>query len=148
MVKRKDFDSCISEKQLVETGYHDRILAKELLELVLHRKQFWEEANLAARYPSMYLEGYYEIIKELSLAILALDGWKALNHECLFSYLKKKKPELELDFEFLLDLKDTRNAIDYRGIKIGPDSWKNNELSIRLTISCLQEYIKKRISNT
>ncbi|MBS3176719.1 hypothetical protein J4457_05805 [Candidatus Woesearchaeota archaeon] len=37
------------------------------------------------------VEGHYEVIKELCTAILAIDGWKALNHECLFAYLQKKK---------------------------------------------------------
>ena len=96
-------------------------------------------------YPSLYLEGHYETIKELCTAILALDGWKALNHECLFAYLKNKRPDIEIDFEFLLDLKDTRNSIDYRGVKVSPGIWNQNKMRIRLTIKALAEYVRKRL---
>lgn len=93
----------------------------------------------------MYLEGHYEIIKELCTALLLLDGWKALNHECLFAYLRKKK-NLEIDFDYLLELKDTRNDIDYRGVMVSKDIWKENNLKIKLTINFLKEYLQDRIS--
>ena len=86
----------------------------------------------------MYIEGHYEIIKELCTAILSIEGWKALNHECLFAYLRKKK-DLEFDFDYLLELKDTRNDIDYRGIMISKDIWKENQLKIMLIINLLKE---------
>ncbi len=54
----------------------------------------------AKLFPSLFLEGHYEIIKELATALLILDGWKALNHECLFAYLKEKKSKIELDFDY------------------------------------------------
>ena len=93
----------------------------------------------------MYLEGHYEIIKELCTAILVLDGWKALNHECLFAFLKSKKQNLELDFGYLLELKDTRNSIDYRGVKVSSGLWKNNKLKIEMIIKTLKEYIKEKL---
>ena len=118
-----------------------------MLALAEHRQRFWEQINLDDEYPSLYLEGHYEIIKELCTAILALDGWKALNHECLFAYLKSKRPDLEIDFDFLLDLKDTRNSIGYRGVKVSPDIWKQNKLRIELTIKALAVYIRKRLDH-
>src|SRR3989344_8828160 len=140
-MKRKEFDACIQKNELIETGDKDTALAQELLKLTIHRQQFWKEANLENKYPTLYLEGHYEIIKELCTAILMLEGWKALNHECLFAYLKTKK-DLELDFEYILELKDTRNDIDYRGIMISKDIWKNNHLKIKLTISQLKYYLQ------
>ncbi|MEK6960388.1 MAG: hypothetical protein AABX47_04395 [Nanoarchaeota archaeon] len=146
-MKRKPFDHCIKENELLETGDIDKALASELLVLADHRQKFWEQIRLDDEYPSLYLEGHYEIIKELCTAILALDGWKALNHECLFVYLKSKRPEIEIDFDYLLDLKDTRNSIDYRGVKVSPDIWKQNKLRIALTINALRAYIRKRLDD-
>jgi len=145
-LKRKQIQQCIKENQLIETGDKDKALAKELLKLAEHKQNFWNEAKLEEKYPSLYLEGHYEIIKELCTAILALDGWKALNHECLFSYLKEQKQQLELDFEYLLELKDTRNAIDYRGTKISPETWQKNKLKIQLTIKTLKEHIQNNVT--
>lgn len=144
-MKRKDFDLCLEKNELIETGVKDKAMAQELLSMAEHREQFWKEVNKAEKYPSMYLEGYYEIIKELCTALLALDGWKALNHECLFAFLKNKKPDLELDFDYLLELKDTRNSIDYRGVRVSSELWKNNKLKIEMSIKTLKEYIKNKL---
>ncbi len=141
MKKRKEFELCIKENELIETGDKDTALASELLKLAEHRLSFWSEIKLEDRYPSLYFEGHYEIIKELCTAILALDGWKALNHECLFAYLRERKEDLEIDFGYLLELKDTRNAIDYRGAKVSPDIWKQNKMKIIIIINALKEYV-------
>jgi len=110
-MKRQTFKECIEKEQLIETGDKDLALAKELLNLAKHREQFWQIVKHHAKtYPSLFLEGYYEILKELTTAIIAIDGWKALNHECLFTYLKEKKQELEIDFTYLAELKDLRNS--------------------------------------
>ena len=148
-MKRKEFDQCLRENKLLETGVPDPGLAKELLALAEHKKQFWEAVTeKAPSFPSLFLEGHYEIIKELCTAILALDGWKALDHECLFAYIKQRKPELEVDFRYLLELKDLRNAIDYRGTKVSYAIWKNNELKIKITITGLQEHLKEQFASS
>lgn len=144
-MKRKEFDQCIRENKLIETGVEDSSMAKELLSLAEHKEEFWNTTREKAKlFPSLFLEGYYEIIKELCTAILALDGWRALNHECLFAYLKQKKTDLEIDFNYLLELKDLRNSIDYRGAKVGYDTWHKNEMKIKVTIEVLKEYVQKR----
>ncbi len=144
-MKRKNFDECIKEGYLFEAKIK-KYFAKELLELVEHREKFWENVKEEAKqFPSLFIEGHYEIIKELCTAILALDGWKALNHECLLTYLKNKKNELEIDFDYLLELKDIRNSIDYRGIMVSYDLWKKNEMKIKITINALKEYVKSEL---
>lgn len=50
----------------------------------------------------------------------------------MFAFLKHKK--LELDFDFLLELKDIRNAIDYRGVTVSYEMFKRNQLRIKLSI--------------
>ena len=145
-MRRKDFNECIGGNKLFETGVKDKSMAKELLVLAEHRESFWKYvSNKAKEFPSLFIEGYYEIIKELCTAVLALDGWKALDHECLFAYLKKNKQELEIDFDYLLELKDTRNSIDYRGVMVSYDIWKSNELKINLVVSALKDYVKDRL---
>lgn len=144
-MKRKEFAYCIEKNELIDINIKDVTLASELLELAKHRQQFWDKVNLEDEFPSMYLEGHYEIIKELCTAILALDGWKALNHECMFAYLKEKKQDLEIDFDYLLEVKDVRNDIDYRGVKVSLSIWKKNKLKVQVTIKALIEYIQKKV---
>lgn len=135
----------MGDNKLFETGIEDIGMARELLILAEHRESFWNNVKEAKTYPSLLLEGHYEIVKELCTAILALDGWKALNHECLFAYLKHKKKSLEIDFDYLLELKDIRNSIDYRGTMVSYDLWKKNEMKIKVTINALKEYVKKKM---
>ena len=129
-MKRKEFEQCIQENKLIETGISDSSMAEELLALAEHREEFWNDVKEKSKdFPSLFLEGHYEVIKELCTAILALDGWKALSHECLFAYLKQRKTDLEIDFDYLLELKDLRNSMDYRGAKVGYDVWKKRKLT-------------------
>ncbi len=147
-MKRETFEQCLKKEHLLETGDKDIAMAEELLKLAVHREAFWSGVIPKVKYfPSLFLEGSYEIIKELATAILILDGWKALNHECLFAYLKEKKPDLELDFEYLLELKDIRNSIDYRGTQVNYSIWQQNELKIQLIIKGLREYVQIRLQH-
>lgn len=145
MKSRKKYESCIDDGNLIETGVADKALAAELVAMAAHRERFWKEANLSGKYPSLYVEGHYEIIKEMCTAILALDGWKALDHESLFAYMQKKRKNVEIDFEYLLDLKDARNGIDYRGVMVSKEIWNENAMKIRLTINALKEYLNCRL---
>ena len=144
-MKRKEFLDCTENKKLIETGEKETILAFELLKLAEHREEFWKEVKLEEKYPSLYIEGHYEIVKELCAAILALDGWKAANHECMFSYLKERRREIEVDMDYLLEFKDLRNEINYRGIQVSTQLWKQNKLKIEVVIRVLNEYVKSRL---
>lgn len=144
-MKRKGMSQCIRENGLLQTGDRDTALARELVGMAEHRTRFWQEAKLEERYPSLYLEGHYEIVKELCTAIVALDGWKALNHECLFAYLKVRRNDIDVEYDYLLELKDLRNAIDYRGVRVSADIWKDNKLRIGILIKALKEYSEGRL---
>ncbi len=145
-MKRETFEECVQKEHLLETGDKDVAMGEELLKLAEHRETFWRSVMPKAKlFPSLFLEGHYEIIKELATALLILDGWKALNHGCLFAYLKEKKPELELDCDYLLELKDLRNSIDYRGTRVSYSLWQQNELKIELTIKRLKELVQAQL---
>jgi len=140
------FYDCAKEGMLTETGEKDTNKAQELLALADHKAAFWNAVeDKAPTYPSLFIEGNYEIIKELCTAILCLDGWKADNHDCLFQYLIEKKQDLELDFDYLAELRKLRNKIDYHGIKVSYDTWKQNKLKIQIIIRSLKEYVKKQL---
>ena len=143
-----NFNECVRDGFLSETGEKDLNKAKELFAFSQHKLSFWKEVEeKAQKYPSLFIEGYYEIIKELIVAILAVDGWKCSNHECLFSYISEKKPELELDFEYLNELRKLRNKIDYHGTKVSTNLLELNKLKIQVTIKTLIAYVKKRVAD-
>jgi len=148
MKNRINIKDCIDNSFLIETGDKDVNKAQELFKMANHRLEFWNKAeNHAKLYPSLFIEGYYEIIKELFLSILCLDGWKATNHECLFAYISTKySTKIEVDYNFLLELKDTRNSINYRGVMLSKNRWLDNQLKIKLTVKAFKRYVYERLN--
>ncbi|MBU0980085.1 MAG: hypothetical protein KJ709_04735 [Nanoarchaeota archaeon] len=88
-------------------------------------------------YPTVLIEAHYELIKELMTTVMDRDGFKSDTHDCLLYYMEKKHKYLELDYGFLHQLRRTRNEIDYRGIKVPKDAWKELKLKIDLTLRIL-----------
>lgn len=143
-----NFKECIRDGMLAETGEKDFHKASELLYLAQHKSLFWKEVeDKAQTYPSLFIEGYYEIIKELIVALLAIDGWNATNHDCLFQYIIEKKQDIELDVAYLNELRQLRNNIDYRGVKVSNKLWNDNKLKIEIIIKTLTDYLKKELNN-
>ena len=140
-----NFKECIAQKMLIDLGRTDCDEAKELLALAEHKLLFWKEVNdKAISYPSLFIEGHYEIIKELATAVLAIDGWRSENHDCVFQYLLEKK-NIEIDALYITDLRKLRNKIDYHGTKVSFATWKQNELQLNLIIAALREYLGGRL---
>ena len=115
----------------------------EIINLVKHKLKFWRKVtNIAKDSPTILIEAHYELIKELLTALINRGGFKSETHDCLFYYMEEKYKDLELDFDFLQDLRITRNEIDYRGTKVPKDAWKEVKLKINLTIDYLIGYLK------
>ena len=132
-----NFKACIEQGKLIETGDKDVNRTREIIKLAEHKLQFWRECKeKAEQYPSLFIEGHYEIIKELAMSILYADGWKAENHDCAFQYLKEQK-RAKLDFEFIAQLRKLRNSIDYEGTEVAPQLWKKYEEKIRESVDIL-----------
>jgi hypothetical protein len=141
-----NFKDCINEGKLIETGDKDVDKVKEMLKLVKHKYQFWNLVKENSReYPTLFIEGHYEIIKELVVAILLLDGWKSSNHDCLFQYLIEKKKDVEVDIDFLSNLRRTRNRINYDGITVSYNIWQRCEFKVDLIINDLIKYVEDKL---
>ena len=141
-----NFNDCLREGMLAETGDVDFNRATEILALIEHKCAFWKEVEAKAqKFPSLFIEGHYEIIKELIVAVLTLDGWKSANHGCLFQYVIEKRQDIELDFEYLSELRKLRNRIDYHGIKASADLWNQNKMRIQIVIDALKQDVKEKV---
>lgn len=81
---------------------------------------------------------YYEVIKELLVAILLKDGLKSDNHECLISYFKRKYPQHEYESKIIHQLKDVRNRVSYDGVFVKKDYIDTNKLEFEHIIQLLE----------
>ena len=86
---------------------------------------------------------YYEALRLYCEALVHLDKKKVRNHQCLFAYICKKHPELDLDFNFFELVRTKRNGINYYGERITFKDWKKVALQFDLYISALKKKIKK-----
>lgn len=103
--------------------------------------------NDSTKFASVLAEGYYEIIKEIITALMAIDGYKTTSHEALVAYLKEFYEEFD-DYEimFIDDLRKLRNKIDYKGFSVNPEYIKRNKLEIQNIISKLKTTLNKKLT--
>src|SRR3989344_8925910 len=80
-----NFRDCI-EKRLVKKIQPNKDMASSLVKLANIRLE--NLGNL--KNSTLKAETYYEIIKELITALLAIEGYKSYSHECLISFAKNK----------------------------------------------------------
>ena len=88
---------------------------------------------------------YYDALHELAESFLQFERVKIDNHQCLFSYLCEKHPQLEFSWDFFEKVRTKRNGINYYGTPVDSDDWKDAELQFNLYIKKLREEIKKKL---
>jgi len=125
--------------------FKDKEKVKSLLKLIEEREKFLE---LDIKFPTIIVETYYEIIKELSVASLLLDGLKAIGedaHKEMLDYLINYNEFSASDVVLLQDLRKKRNKSMYEGKQIEPNYLENKEQNFKKIISKLKNNIKTRL---
>ena len=90
---------------------------------------------------------YYDALHELVESFLRFEKIKIDNHQCLFSYLCEKHPELEFNWDFFEKVRTKRNGINYYGNPVNYNDWEEAELQFTLYINKLKEEINKKLSS-
>ena len=140
---RRDYEQCVKGNKIKPIEKIDD-RSTEIVRLVKHKLEFWNRVmKIAEDYPTVLIEAHYELIKELLTALLNRDGFRSETHDCLFYFIEEKHKDLELDFDFLHELRVARNEIDYRGMQTPKDAWKGLKLKIDLTIKQIIDYLEK-----
>ena len=76
---------------------------------------------------SLIVEDYYEIIKELLVALLLKNGLRSNNHQCLISYFYRKNPNHEKEAYLISQMSFFRNRLDYYGESIPLEFYNKNK---------------------
>jgi len=87
---------------------------------------------------SIVATDYYEVIKELLVALLLKNGLKSGNHECLISFFRHKFPQYEYEAKVMHQLKNVRNRVSYDGIFVKKDYVETNKLEFEHIIQLLE----------
>ena len=120
--------------------------AKSLLQLATRRLESIEKRR-KDEFPQLLLESYYEAIKELMSALLAIQGYKSYSHECLISFMEEFYPTALDDFQihFLDDMQRLRSDIQYRGRDVAEDYLERNSSTIEKIIGILLTTVEKEL---
>jgi len=139
------WDDCLEYK--VKKVKENPEQAKALLQLAQRRLESIKKRR-KDEYPQFLIESYYEAIKELISALLAIHGYKSYSHECLVSFINEYYPDFLDDFQlhFLDSLRKLRSDIQYRGRDVADDYLKRNITTIENIIQILTDLINKEIS--
>jgi len=88
---------------------------------------------------------YYDALHELVESFLRFERIKIDNHQCLFAYICEKHAELDFDWDFFEKVRTKRNGINYYGVPVDHDDWKEVELQFVIYIKKLKKEIEKKI---
>lgn len=100
------------------------------------------EANM--KNCSFVVEGYYEVIKELLVALLLSRGLRAKNHQCLISYFYKNYPRHEAEAHLIAQMSYFRNRLDYYGELISIDFYEKNKADFNKIIAIIRSLINTK----
>lgn len=125
----------------------DKEKSRSLLKMAEERLEMLSTLDFE-RFPSLVLEGYYEVIKELAAAILSADGYKTRGegaHKTLVGYLGKHYPQLtEYEISMIDDLRVLRNKIAYDGFFVDADYLVRKKDALLGIISKLSGTVKQK----
>jgi uncharacterized protein (UPF0332 family) len=86
---------------------------------------------------SFVVEDYYEVIKELLIAYLLLNGLKSKNHQCLISFFYKDNPEYEYEATLIQNMSYFRNRLEYYGEEVPKEFYEKNNLEFKPLVELL-----------
>ena len=111
-------------------------MCKVRLRVIKNIKLDDETASVAAT-------DYYEIIKELLVALLIKHGIKSDNHECLISFFNHTFPQYEYEAKTIHHLKFVRNRVSYDGIFVKKSYIVDNKLEFEHIIKLLNQLLEQ-----
>jgi uncharacterized protein (UPF0332 family) len=89
---------------------------------------------------------HYEALRIYTEALLLFEKIQSNNHQCLFSALCMKFPDLELDWDFFDNVRTKRNGVNYYGEQVTFKDWKSVEIQVRLYLSILRKELEKKLN--
>ena len=89
---------------------------------------------------------YYDAMHELAESFLGFDKVKIDNHQCMFAYLCGAYKQLEFNWDFFEKIRTKRNGINYYGLGVTFEDWKEVELQFKLHINKLKKEIDRKLN--
>ena len=113
-----------------------------LVEMAQKRLKFVKSIKVTEENASFLFDDYYEIIKELLIALMLKKGMRSKNHQCLFTFFTKEF-DYDAEVNIIKQMSFLRNRLDYYGEPIEYAYFQENYKSFENIIDLLLQLIKK-----
>tara|TARA_Y100000031_G_scaffold47643_1_gene54359 strand:+ start:1058 stop:1513 length:456 start_codon:yes stop_codon:yes gene_type:complete len=140
-----DFERC--KKEFIRNVDKDTQKIKSMLKMAKLELEIILNLEINSNTSSKLAKDYYEIIKELLIALLLSHGLKSSNHECLISFFIAKYPKYGYEARALHELKNIRNRVSYDGYFVDEDYIIKNSAEFKHIIDLLRKLIKDNVPN-
>lgn len=127
--------------------FPDKEKAKSIFNMALDRESFISTLK-DKNFSTIIAENYYEVIKELSTALLLLNGLKAIGenaHKEIIGSLMDYAGLSDYEVSTLQDLRDRRNKSQYEGRPINPSYLENNKVILLKIIDKLKSIVGDKL---
>ncbi len=145
---KESYNKCMTEGNIIPQDKVDINKIKSMIQIanddLESAKSLLKEKQ--PRYGSIY-KLHYAAIHQITESLLLFDKVKSYNHQCLFSYLCTKHPELDLDWNFFEKIRTKRNGVEYYGSQIIEKDWKEIKLQLELYIKTISDAVNNKIKN-
>lgn len=135
-----DWNLC--ESKFIRIVEVDEEKIASIIETADKRLAFIKSNKATNENVSFIVEGYYDIIKELLVALLLKNGLKSSNHQCLISYFYKEHTDFEFETNLISQMSYLRNRLNYYGEKIDFEFYEKNKEEFDKLINLLKSLIK------
>lgn len=113
-----------------------------IVETAILRLEYLKKSPVDAHTVSFVVEGYYEAIKELLVALLLSSGLRSQNHQCLISYFYHTYPAYEAEAHLISQMSYLRNRLNYYGEQIDFGFYEKNKLEFERIAEMLRKLIR------
>ena len=137
-----DWEEC--QDKFIRQVEKDPDKIKSIIDMAMKRFLFIKKQEVDNTNISFLVEGYYEVIKELLVAILLKHGLKSSNHQCLIAYFCKNFPDYEFEAHLISQMSYLRNRLNYYGEKIDYGFYNKNKNEFNRIIKLLKELVQDK----
>ena len=138
-----NFNDFINRGQ-VRKGSRDVALAKSLVATSDIDLKFLKSLDITETSARKIMTNYYDVLRSLLEAVLALEGYKSYSHEAYTYFLTEKEEQLIADkFD---RFRKIRNGINYYGTDVSVEEVKEHSEEMLKIIAVLKnKYLKELI---
>lgn len=131
---------------MIHNVFPDKEKAKSIFKMALDREKTLK--LLKINYPTIIAENYYEIIKELSTALLLIHGFKAIGENAHKDLIDSLGKFIDFDSQIisvLQDLRIKRNNSQYEGEPFDISYLENNQKFLLDIIDKLKKIVSNKL---